>query len=122
MKDNNTGIELCKGCIYSDCNDWFEAEKDTCGVCKQGSERKSKMKTGCLVECPECRGDGKETCTNPDHGLIGALSFRDEGRNGCPVCGHDPKCKVPNGGDCEICSGSGMVTESKCEEYMTKGD
>ncbi len=30
-----------------------------------------------------------DLCNNPDHGLLDALSFRDEGRIGCPVCGHD---------------------------------
>jgi len=33
-------------------------------------------------------------CNNPDHGLIGALSFRDEGRIGCPVCGHDENKRI----------------------------
>lgn len=61
------------------------------------------------VKCFICGGDGKETCNNPDHGLISALSFRDEGRLGCPVCGHHPKYKVPNGGDCEGCGGTGVL-------------
>lgn len=68
-----------------------------------------------LVDCPKCGGDGKETCTNPDHGFIdGVLSAivgLDEGRLGCPVCGHDPNRKVPNGEDCDMCNGTGKIDE-----------
>lgn len=67
--------------------------------------------------CPECCGDGKETCTNPEHGLIQALTFHDIGRIGCPCCGHDEFHKVENGGSCEICSGSGKVTDHEFEQY-----
>lgn len=65
-----------------------------------------------LVTCPVCNGDGKETCTNPDHGLIGALNFNEIGRLGCPCCGHDPKHKVPNGGACEVCNGFGAINST----------
>lgn len=63
--------------------------------------------------CPSCGGDGIETCHNPDHGLINALSFHDTGRFGCPVCGHHPKHKVKYKGaygQCKYCSGVGRVT------------
>jgi hypothetical protein len=61
--------------------------------------------------CPDCGGDGKETCNNPDHGGYEAELFGpDNGRIGCPVCGHDPKHKVPNGGDCESCGGTGKTS------------
>lgn len=68
-----------------------------------------------LVECPDCGGDGKETCNNPDHGFISALGFHDIGRIGCPGCGHDPDHKVINGGKCETCKGTGKIklTEGK---------
>lgn len=73
------------------------------------------------VTCPDCCGDGKETCNNPDHGFIKALSFHDIGRIGCPCCGNDPHRKVPNGGTCETCDGSGTVDESDakgfCEDF-----
>lgn len=62
-----------------------------------------------LYVCPDCSGDGKETCHNPDHGLISAMSFHDIGRLGCPVCGVDAKHKVRRGGDCETCDGTGEV-------------
>ncbi len=58
--------------------------------------------------CPDCGGDGKETCNNPDHGLIEVMPG-DVGRLGCPVCGHDPDYKVPNGGNCELCKGIGEI-------------
>ncbi len=65
-----------------------------------------------VVMCPACGGDGKETCNNPDHGFIhGALGSTDTGRLGCPVCGHSEDHKVPNGGDCFTCNGSGKVTK-----------
>lgn len=70
-----------------------------------------------LFTCPCCGGDGKETCDNPDHGLIGAMGFHEVGRLGCPVCGHDPNHKVKNGGPCDVCGGSGSVTDEKGKEY-----
>jgi hypothetical protein len=70
-------------------------------------------------DCETCGGDGKETCTNPDHNFIDAMSFHDIGRIGCPVCGHDPKYKVPNGGNCEDCNGTGKVAIPKQKGSQT---
>jgi hypothetical protein len=70
-------------------------------------------------DCETCGGDGKETCTNPDHNFIDAMSFQDIGRIGCPVCGHDPKYKVPNGGNCEDCNGTGKVAIPKQKGSQT---
>jgi len=70
--------------------------------------------------CPLCRGDGKETCTNPDHGFIGAMSFHDVGRIGCPCCGHSETHKVINGGACELCEGSGFVNREELETIIKK--
>lgn len=64
------------------------------------------------VDCPMCGGDGKETCDNPDHSFIEGVGG-ETGRLGCPVCGHDPDHKVPNGGDCEVCSGAGKVKRQR---------
>ncbi|MBD2803056.1 hypothetical protein ID854_22070 [Xenorhabdus sp. M] len=75
-----------------------------------------------MAICPECCGDGKETCNNPDHGFISALSFHDTGRLGCPGCGHDEFHKVKNGGDCEVCQGSGEVTERLFQAYCKRYD
>jgi hypothetical protein len=72
--------------------------------------------------CPECGGDGKETCTNPDHGFISALGWHDIGRIGCPCCGHDPDHKVYNGGKCEVCDGNGKVTMKEAEDYIAQYD
>lgn len=72
--------------------------------------------------CPECCGDGKETCTNPDHGFIQALCFHDIGRIGCPCCGHNEFHKVKSGGECEICNGTGEVTDSEFSQYCTESD
>ena len=64
-----------------------------------------------LVRCPDCGGDGHETCNNPDHGFIhGAMGWHEIGRLGCPGCGHDPDHKVRGGeGKCETCGGTGKV-------------
>ena len=62
------------------------------------------MKT---IICPDCRGDGTETCNNPDHGLIDAIGG-EIGRLGCPVCGHDPEHKVRKN-KCEFCNGEGVI-------------
>jgi len=64
------------------------------------------------VICPECNGDGKETCANPDHGFIGAIGGELQ-RLGCPVCGHDENFKIYNKdgtqNKCEVCNGTGKV-------------
>lgn len=72
--------------------------------------------------CPECGGDGKETCTNPDHGLISVLGFHDIGRIGCPCCGHDPNHKVKNGDKCEACGGTGKMTMEGAKDYISQYD
>lgn len=61
--------------------------------------------------CETCGGDGKETCTNPDHGFYSMIYSVncDISRIGCPCCGHDPEHKVPNGGKCEDCNGTGKI-------------
>lgn len=72
-------------------------------------------------KCPSCGGDGIETCHNPDHGFIDALSFHEVGRLGCPVCGHDPKHKVKykgQYGQCEHCNGIGRVSEGSAIEIL----
>lgn len=69
------------------------------------------------VLCPNCGGDGKETCHNPDHGFLSAMSFTDLGRIGCPVCGHDPLGKVLGGGCCETCNGEREVEEIEAREF-----
>ena len=70
-----------------------------------------------LYICPCCNGDGQETCTNPDHGFISAMGFHEIGRLGCPLCGHDPKHKVKNGGSCITCDGAGKVTLDQYNEF-----
>ena len=80
------------------------------------------MKDKKNVICPECNGDGKETCTNPDHGLITMFSFHEIGRLGCPVCGHDPDHKVYNGGDCDLCLGVGKIDIKEAEKYIKQYD
>ena len=77
-----------------------------------------------LVRCPDCGGDGHETCHNPDHGFIGAVEWHENGRLGCPVCGHDPDHKVPGGeGRCETCNGTGKVSSPNVShERLAKGD
>lgn len=76
----------------------------------------------CAV-CPDCGGDGRETCHNPDHGFIhGMMGWHEIGRLGCPVCGHDPNGKVKNGGKCETCDGVGRVTIKTAEEFLDAMD
>lgn len=73
-------------------------------------------------ECPMCGGDGKETCSNPDHGFLRVMSFHDVGRIGCPVCGHDENYKVSGGGDCDVCDGREIVTGKICKEFCEDAD
>lgn len=69
-----------------------------------------------LFTCPDCFGDGKETCHNPDHGFITAIGG-ELGRLGCPVCGHNAKHKVRSGGPCCTCDGVGNVTLLAAREF-----
>ncbi len=32
----------CIGCLYDNYEEWIKADKDTCGVCTRGSEKKPK--------------------------------------------------------------------------------
>jgi len=75
---------------------------------------------GKLMRCACCGGDGKETCHNPDHGFINSLSFHDVGRLGCPTCGPFGNPKVPKGGPCEECNGSGFVETSAWHQFVAK--
>lgn len=72
--------------------------------------------------CPDCGGDGKETCHNPDHGFLSTMGFHDIGRIGCPVCGHDPRGKVPRGCICLSCEGSGVVDLALAEKLISDYD
>jgi len=67
--------------------------------------------TEAMYYCTICGGHGKETCPNPDHGFISALSFHDIGRIGCPGCGHDEHHRMST--NCEKCNGTGWVIEPK---------
>lgn len=59
-----------------------------------------------MGKCETCNGTGKEICDNPDHGFIDAMGFHDIGRIGCPLCGHDENCAIPNT-ICPDCNGTG---------------
>jgi hypothetical protein len=95
--------QFVKDCILAELN---SAEKD----------KLAHLTTEPQETCAACGGDGKETCNNPDHGFIDALSGVGNGdiqRIGCPGCDHDPEHKVINGGDCEDCNGTGLTTGQK---------
>jgi len=87
----------CKHCGFSGTND--EMMEHAGEMCHENQRDET---------CPVCGGDGKETCNNPDHGAIESGILGGEVRRlGCPVCGHDPDHKVPDGGKCEKCGGTG---------------
>lgn len=69
--------------------------------------------------CPDCGGDGKETCHNPDHGFIGAMGG-EMARLGCPCCGHNRDYKMK--GDCETCGGKGDVSWATFIEFVDNND
>jgi len=77
--------------------------------------------------CPDCGGDGKETCHNPDHGFLsGVLSIMGANESACPCCGHDSEHKIKKyigGGKyeynkCETCNGVGRVTRQVYDDYL----
>lgn len=77
------------------------------------------MSTVQMLTCACCGGDGKETCHNPDHGFISSMGWHDIGRLGCPGCGHDPNHKVPSGGPCDECNGSGVVESEAWHKFVS---
>jgi len=62
--------------------------------------------------CPECEGDGKARCSNPDHS--GSDGPAMGSRIGCPVCGHSEDHILDE--PCENCNGTGTVPEAKEHE------
>lgn len=69
-----------------------------------------------FVKCIKCGGDGRETCDNPDHGFLSAMSFRGANESACPCCGHDENYKITkyvNGkreySKCYECEGTGKL-------------
>lgn len=62
-----------------------------------------------LPICPDCGGDGIETCTNPDHGFIDGVGGETY-RLGCPLCGHSDKHKI-KGSQCPSCNGTGITNQ-----------
>jgi len=69
--------------------------------------RPLKMERRKMMICETCNGDGIERCTNPDHGLIDAMSFAEIGRLGCPCCGHDEQNRIFES-KCPDCNGTGQ--------------
>lgn len=73
-----------------------------------------------MIKCPDCFGDGIETCHNPDHGFIGyngilgSVMEANEGR--CPCCGYDENHKMK--GVCQTCSGTGEVNKETYDKYI----
>ena len=49
-----------------------------------------------VVLCPDCFGDGIETCHNPDHGFLSSVlgAFYGANESACPCCGHSSDHKM----------------------------
>jgi len=103
-------------------NMFINRDYEVCGRRRLFLRRPKPYKGPAMRECPDCRGDGKLTCHNPDHGLIDALSFHDIGRIGCPGCGHEENRKVRNGGPCDTCNGKGKVIKDIAEKYLKENN
>ncbi len=84
-----------------------------------------------LIKCPDCFGDGIETCHNPDHGFLSDFLGPVVGANesACPCCGHseDHKMRTYNmkthkyeDNQCDTCSGSGQVTLNQYNDYLNE--
>lgn len=71
-----------------------------------------------LTLCPDCFGDGIETCHNPDHGflnsVLGAVYSANE--SACPCCGHNEDHKMK--GQCWTCKGIGKVSKKDYDKYL----
>lgn len=70
------------------------------------------------IKCPDCLGDGIETCHNPDHGFLSSMvnMFYNANESACPCCGHSSDHKMK--GKCDTCSGSGNVTKEQFDNYV----
>ena len=70
------------------------------------------------IKCPDCLGDGVETCHNPDHGFLSGIVNQLYGANesACPYCGHSSDHKMK--GKCYTCSGTGIVTKEQFDSYV----
>ena len=86
------------------------------------------MKT-ILVKCPDCFGDGIETCHNPDHGFLSQCLGPVVGANesACPCCVHSQDYKMRNynmktgkyeNNICETCSGSGKISMGLYMDFL----
>lgn len=74
-----------------------------------------------LIRCLDCGGDGIETCRNPDHGFLDAIHFTDQGRIGCPGCGHDTYFKIRNSA-CPTCDGSKKTSLDAAKKFCAEND
>lgn len=62
--------------------------------------------------CPDCGGDGIETCNNPDHGFLNMIgSVVGANESSCPCCGHSSDHKISNS-KCPTCLGTGKITKN----------
>lgn len=77
------------------------------------------------VKCFCCGGDGKETCSNPDHDFLSMMDgvFLNANESACPCCGHDPEHKIKkwvNGkfiyNKCWECDGTGELSEDRANK------
>jgi hypothetical protein len=68
--------------------------------------------------CPDCSGDGIETCHNPDHGFLSGVLGGVCGANtsACPCCGHSQDHKMR--GKCYTCKGTGQVSKDEFGAYL----
>lgn len=71
-----------------------------------------------IVLCPDCFGDGIETCHNPDHGFLSGVLAAVHGPNesACPCCGHSSDHKMK--GKCYTCNGTGQVSKEDYKNYI----
>lgn len=82
---------------------------------RKGNTEKTKLG---IALCPDCFGDGVETCHNPDHGFLSGFLGAVYGANesACPCCGHSSDHKMK--GKCETCKGTGQVSKEEYDKYL----
>lgn len=84
-----------------------------------------------VVLCPDCFGDGKETCHNPDHGFLSMIgSVVGANESACPCCGHSEDHKIRKyigwidgkmkweQPKCYTCDGTGQVTKEDYDKFL----
>jgi len=67
---SHNGLAVCACAVYKERNYQFKNNLDMKNEESNTTEKGMAYDRLLCAVCPDCGGDGKETCHNPDHGFI----------------------------------------------------